>query len=105
MDFFESSKQVGSIFKGESANVSKNRLRTGLLVVMLKSPIRINFSYLFDSWLIMVSRLVVKSVSLRLGGLYIPATRILFLRIVISIVRISMSEGFSILWSGLAIDH
>ena len=44
----------------------------------------------------MVPRLVVKSVSLRLGGLYIPATRILFLRIVISKVRISMHEGFSI---------
>ena len=44
----------------------------------------------------MVSRLVVKSVSLRLGGLYIPATRILFLRIVVSIVLISMPEGFSV---------
>ena len=68
------------------------------VVVMLKSTIRINFSYLFDSLLIIVSGLVVKWVSLRLGGLYIPATRILFLRIVISIVRISMSEGFSILY-------
>ena len=68
------------------------------VVVMLKSTIRINFSYLFDNLLIIVSGLVVKWVSLRLGGLYIPATRILFLRIVISIVRISMSEGFSILY-------
>ena len=44
----------------------------------------------------MVSRLVVKSVSIRLGGMYIPATRILILLIVISIVRVSMSEELSI---------
>ena len=44
----------------------------------------------------MVSTLKVKPVSLRLGGLYIPETRILLLRIVIFIVRMSISEGFSI---------
>ena len=49
----------------------------------------------------MVSKLVVKSVSLRLGGSYIPAKGILFLRIVISVVRISMSEGFSIFMNRL----
>ena len=73
---FEFLKQVGSIFKDESANLSSNWLRIGLLVVILKSPIRINCSYLFDSLLIIVLRLVAKSVSLRFSGLYIPATRI-----------------------------
>ena len=63
-------KQVGSIFKGESANVSKTWLRIGLVIVILKYPIKINCSYLFDSLLIKVSRLVVKSVSLRFGGFY-----------------------------------
>ena len=66
------------------------------VVVTLKSTIRIDFSYLFDSLLIIVSGFVVKWFSLRLGGLYIPPTRILFLRFVISIVKISLSEGFSI---------
>ena len=94
--FFEFFKQFGATFKGESANVSKNRLRIGLLVAILKSPIRINFSWLFEGLRIMVSRLKVKWVSLRLGGLYIPATRILLLRSIIFIVRNSMSEGFSI---------
>ena len=47
-------------FKGKSAVVSKNGLRIGLLVVILKPPIRIEFSYLFDSLFIMVSRLIVK---------------------------------------------
>ena len=82
-------KQVGSIFKSESANVSKNWLRIGLLVLILKYNIKINFSYLFDSLLIMVSGLQAKLGSLVLGGLYIFITRILFLCIVIFIVTIS----------------
>ena len=53
LELFEFLKQVGSIVKDESANVSKN-LRIGLLVVKLQSPIRINFSYIFDSFLIIV---------------------------------------------------
>ena len=44
----------------------------------------------------MVSSLLVKLVSLSLDGLHIPATRILFLRIAISIFKVSMSQGFSI---------
>ena len=100
--FLEFLKQVGSIFESESANVSENCIRIGLLVVILKSPITIDFSYLFDSLRIIASRLVVKSVSLRLGGFYIPATKILFLSIVISIVKISMSKEVSIfiVWLG-----
>ena len=46
--------------------------------------------------LIIVSSLVSKSTTLSFVGLYIPAAPILFLRFVISVVRISMSEGFSI---------
>ena len=92
LEYFEFLKQFGSKFKGESVDVSKNWLRTGLLVVALKSSLRITFSYLFVSLHVMVLRLVVRSVSLRLDGLYIPARRILFLHFVISIVRISMSE-------------
>ena len=49
LGFFEFLKHVGSTFKDKSANVSKHWLRIGLLVVILKSPVRINFSYLFDS--------------------------------------------------------
>ena len=94
--FFEFLEQVGSIFKGEGANVSEKWVRIGLLVVKLKSPIRINFSYLFDSLLIIISRLVVKSGSLKLGGFYTPVTKISCLRIVFSMARISTSEGLSI---------
>ena len=72
---------------------------------MSKSLIRINISYIFDSLLIMVSKLVVKSVSLRFGSSYIHVKRILFLRIVISVVRMSRSAGFPFLWPGLAIDQ
>ena len=52
--------KVGSTFKGESANVSKNWLRIGLLVVMLKSPIRINFSNLLESLLIIIFNVFTK---------------------------------------------
>ena len=89
IEFFPFFKQVGSIFKSESANLSKKWLRIGLLVLILKYNIRINFSYLFDSLLIMVSGLQAKLGSLGLGGLYIFTTRILFLCIVIFIVTIS----------------
>ena len=52
-----------------------------------KSPVRMNFLYLFDSLLIIVLRLAVKSISLRFGGLHIPTIRTLFLGIVYFIVR------------------
>ena len=96
--FNELLKQVGSVFKGESVNASENWLRTGLLVVTLKSPIRIIFSYFFYSLLIKVSKLVVKSISLRFGDLYIPKTKLLLFRIVnCRVRRISISEGILII--------
>ena len=55
-----------------------------------------SYKNLFDSLMIIVSKLAVKFVSLRLDGLYVPATRLLFLCIVISILIISMSQGFLI---------
>lgn len=42
--FFEFLKQVASIFKGENAKRFKYLLRFGLLVVILKSHKRIDFS-------------------------------------------------------------
>ena len=40
------------------------------------SPISTNFSYLFNSLLKIISRLAVKSVLIRFGGLHIPITRL-----------------------------
>ena len=88
--------QVCSIIKQESANICKNWLMIWITRIYIEIPHNNYFWYLFDSLPIIVSRLAVKLVSLKSGGLYMPATGILFLRIVISIVRISMPEGFSI---------
>ena len=72
LEFFEFLKQVWLTFIGESANVSKNWLRIELLVIILKLPTKTNFSNLFDSLLIIVSRLQQDCDTL--------ATRFLFLR-------------------------
>ena len=94
-------KKVGSVFKSESLTVSKLWLRFGFPIVILKYSIWINFSHLLDSLVVIVSRLVVKLVSLRFDDLYMPTTK-LFLHIVIFIVKISMSEAISffIVWLG-----
>ena len=47
-------KKVGWIFKGKSTKASKYWPRFGLLGLILKSPIRINFSHLLDSLLLYV---------------------------------------------------
>ena len=57
LEFFEFLKQIGLTFIGESAHVSKNWLRIELLVIILKFSTKTNFSNLFDSLLIIVSRL------------------------------------------------
>ena len=87
----------------KSTKLSKDWPKIEFLLVILKSTIRINFSYLFDSLLIIVSGLVVKLVLIRFSRLYIPGKRILFLLIVLSVVKISMSERF--LWPFVAIDY
>ena len=78
LGFFEYLKQFGTIIEKGIQKLTQNLITSSHIDISHN-----NFSYLFDGLFIMVSRLLVKSVSLRFGGFLISATRILFLHIVV----------------------
>ena len=90
LGFFEYLKQFGSIIEKGIQKLTQNLITSSHIDISHN-----NFSYLFDRLFIMVSRLLVKSVSLRFGGFLISATRILFLHIVISVVESQCGKIFN----------